>query len=772
MDRQKKSGSTISGTKFEDIVVLGASDLVDARVYLGAGYDTLAISSDAGLVFDSDSYIRLTGVDALDFSNSLGGPLTVALDSALLQQSDYGVLTIVSGLAGIDSLGADTGGVGTFVVAGSGRVRLADGQANQVTIADNSDVEVFGGSGSDTITAASDGSILNGGRGDDVLVLGASRDIVVIEAQSGHDTIVDFDLTADAIDFIGTSFHSFGEIITASSDGSDGATHIDLGGSNRLVIQGVAAGELAARQFSIDGIGLEAETYVISTDVTAAELNQLIASAADGSTFILADGVHTFTESVVIDRGNITFKGQSESGTIIQFDFRAGNASDGLMVTGGSRTYIGVADSAAVAGDSSIIVAGNNLVAGDTIYMFQNNTREWLDANGWQNVSMEDADHRPLREAILQVDRVDGDIVHFTHAIPYDMDQGEVNLNRIELFGGLAISDFTLTSSLGVSDAHDFSNTLPEYMGTTAFSLVGTIGATLERVSVTDSGSVALSIGSSIDMTADDIFVSGSHNKGGGGNGYGLVLSESNNNTLSNLEIFDTRHGFITSAWSAETDNIVYIANTNRDVGFHGSPDRGNVVQIDNSVLDFDVPFYGNGGSGWTVISGSGSTHPAIDPFAENSITFGNVEGVNRNDTMYADDHGVYMNGKYGYDTLIGGRGDDYLVGGTLSDTLTGGDGSDTFLLRVGDGLDVITDMQFGEAGDTIVFAGNPAVTSFENLYIYIQDGEVRVRYGTNATVILQGVDLSDIDGSNFSFDPTGTLTAERYYGSDFLPVG
>jgi hypothetical protein len=428
-----------------------------------------------------------------------------------------------------------------------------------------------------------------------------------------------------------------------------------------------------------------------------------------------------------------------------------------------------MADGGVTAGDTSITFAGNDLAAGDTIYMFQHNTREWLDANGWENVSMEDADHRPFREVILEVDHVEGDEVYFTHAIPYTMDEGEVRLNHIEMIAGLNISNFTVTYNLGVADAYDFSNTLSAYEGTIAFSMVGTIGASLEHVSVMDFGSKGLIIGSTIDLEADDLLTSGSHNKGGGGNGYGLLLYESNNNSLTNLEVFDTRHAAITSAWSAETDNFIHIANTNRDISFHGSPDRGNVVEIDNSALDFDVPFFGNGGSGWAVVSGSGTNHAAIDPYEENVITFGHVEGANRNDVMHANDDGAYMNGKYGYDILVGGGGDDYLVGGTLNDTLSGNEGSDTFLLRVGDGLDRISDMEFGINGDTIIFSNNLDVASFDDLYIYMKDDEVRVRYGSNATVILEGVDIADINADNFAFDPDGTLTAANYYGSDYV---
>lgn len=761
-------GDRLIGSNGDDELVIAAEDLINHRINLRSGHDAVVLTSNTGLDFSRDTYWRMNGVEQLDVSQVTGGDITVELDSGLLRRSDQNEVTIVSGDQGIQSLAADDRGDGTFYLAGSGDVSLADGVSNNITIADGATVQVFGGTGNDTITASADGSRLDGGGGDDVLVAGAGADIIVAEADDGADTVMNFDVAIDQIFLAQHNFQSFGDIIAATTDDESGNAVIDLGDGDSMTLIGVVAADLSAGNFSLDGVLLDDTTYVIQPGTSASDLNALIAAAPEGATFVLLDGTHTFTESVVIDRGDITFKGQSETGTILQFDFPAGEVTDGLTVTGGDRAYLGTYSNDIAVGDTSIEMVDHGLAAGDTIYMFQANTREWLDANGWQNVSMDEADNRPFREVILEVESVDGDVVNFTHAIPYAMDGGEIKINTVDLFDGIVMSDFTVTHNLGVADSYDFSNTIAEYERTTLFEIVGTNGASLEHVTVQDAGSTLLSIGSSINMVADDITTSGSHNKGGGGNGYGFLVFESNNNSFTNLEIYDSRHGFITSAWSAETDNTVHILNTNRDVGFHGSPDRGNTVTVDNSVLDFDVPFYGNGGSGWTTVSGSGSTHAAIDAYADNTITFGNAEGVNRNDVIQASDDGVYLNGKYGYDKLYGGSGDDYLVGGTLYDEMTGGEGSDTFLLKVGDGLDLITDMEAGVGGDTIVISGNPDVTSFEDLYFYERDGELRLRYGANATVILEGVTQTDLVAENFVFDPDGSFSNAEYYGSDF----
>ena len=47
------------------------------------------------------------------------------------------------------------------------------------------------------------------------------------------------------------------------------------------------------------------------------------------------------------------------------------------------------------------------------------------------------------------------------------------------------------------------------------------------------------------------------------------------------------RHGVLFSSWHAEHDNVIMVSSTNRDINFHGSPDAGNVVRIERSVMEY-----------------------------------------------------------------------------------------------------------------------------------------------------------------------------------------
>ncbi len=509
----------------------------------------------------------------------------------------------------------------------------------------------------------------------------------------------------------------------------------------------------------------------VSVGTTAAQLNALIANAADGEVIVLDDGLHIFDAPILIERDNVTLKGQSESGTIIQFSFATGQEASGIQANGGSKVYLGVSNQDISADQTHITLAPDHgLQAGDVIYIYQANTQEYLNENGWTNVSWDDADERPFRETIVVVESVDGATVQLNHPIPYDMDAGEIKVFTIDAVENITLSDFTVTYDLGTANPFDFVNAAPGFEGTSAIELNQTVDANLSNITINEAASNGLTLNTSIDVVGDSITINGSHNKGGGGNGYGVELHESSFNTLTNLDIFDVRHAFVLSAWNAENDNTIHISNTNRDINFHGSPDSGNVVTIDNAALEYDQSQNTSGLNGvWSLVSSGGASHAATDIFGENSILFTHGEGSSNNDVIYGADGGAYLNGKFGYDTLVGGAGDDIIIGGTRKDTLTGGDGSDTFIFRMGDDLDTITDFQFGVGGDILIFAANGSVDSFDDLRITQVGDDVRIRYGSNSTVVIEDHDVADIDAANIQFDPTGSLTATAYFGIDFI---
>ncbi|MDH3742664.1 MAG: hypothetical protein OER56_13815, partial [Hyphomicrobiales bacterium] len=408
----KKGGTTYQGTSGDDLFAIASSSLKNATFLGGLGYDTLQITNTGNLVFNHRSYKEMSGIDALDFSNHSGGTLTIKIRGSMVAQSDAGLLTIISGIAGINSLQAAETGLGTVQVAGTGTVALADGTNNVVTIADGSDVTVTGGSGNDTITASSTGSRLDGGSGADQLIAGGGADDIIFTAGYGSDQIGSFDVTLDTVSLSGLSVTSFAELLGLIIDDATGAI-LDLGNGDQLQLTGVAKSSLTTANFLVNGQQLPdqpsgPETIYIEVGTTAAELNAIIAGAGAGSIIILRDGSHVFDQTITISRDDITLKGESETGTVLQFSFAAGSEGHGIAVTAGAKSYIANATDAITKGATSItMAAGHGITAGDMLYIQQDNTQEYLDANGWTNVSWEDADNRPFREMIVEVDYVD-----------------------------------------------------------------------------------------------------------------------------------------------------------------------------------------------------------------------------------------------------------------------------------------------------------------------------------------------------------------------------
>ncbi len=770
-------GNTYQGTSGDDLFALASGDLKGATILAGTGYDTLQLTTAAGFVFSNKSYRELSGIDALDFSGHTGGALEVRIHRSMLQQTDAARLTVISGSNGITKLSAAETGQGIVIVGGTGTVQLADGVDNVVTIADGASVLATGGTGDDIITASATGTVLNGAGGNDQLTAGAGADSVVFQSGYGSDIVSQFDTSADVVELTGLSVTSFSGLLALITDDAAGAI-LDLGGGDQLQFLGLAKSALTTDNFLVDGQTLpgdpppppDPETIYIDPGTTAAALNTIIASAAGGSTIILRNGDHTFTESVIISRDNITLKGESEAGTIITFDFPPGSETSGIQVLAGQKTAIANAIGAISKGDTSFTMAsGHGISAGDILYIQQDNTQEYLDENGWTNVSWQDADDRPFRESIVRVASVDGNTIHLEHAIAYDMDAGLAEVFSIDMLGGIALSDFTVTYTLGTPNPYDFANTEPAFYGTAAIYLKGTDGASLNGITILDAASHGFDLRSSLELAADDLYVSGAHNKGSGGNGYAVQVYETFHSTFSNLELFDTRHAFLLSSWHGEAYNTAHITATNRDINFHGSPDHSNTIAVDQSILDYDPAQNTGGGNGyWAIVSPGGSTHPATDIYGDNTVQFAHAEGYDRGETFYGADTGAYLNGKEGQDTVIGGTGSDTIVGGGNKDTLTGDQGADTFVFYLGTNYDRVTDFNPGE-GDQLVFAGNAEVTSFADL-VLTQDGtDAYVRFGANSTVILEGHDIASLTDAGMIFDPTGATWAPVYFGSDFI---
>lgn len=517
-----------------------------------------------------------------------------------------------------------------------------------------------------------------------------------------------------------------------------------------------------------DGVVFDAKanTYTVSVGNTAAEINAVIKSAEAGATIILAEGTHEFTETLRINRDDITLKGESEEGTILNFTFPEGTGGNAIEVSSGAEKvkFTELAGSAK-AGSSEITIAdatslsagdATSLSAGDVIYLSQANTQEYLSENGWDNVSFDDADNRPFREVIVRIESIDGNTLTLSSPLPYDFDALETDIFHIDLLESVSLEQFTVKSGIDAEvNYNDFVNTHPEFLKTSVILVEGTDGTNISNISIHDAPSNAFDFRSTIDLTGDGLSVDGAYNLGSGGNGYGVQLYETFDATLTDLEIHNVRHSVLYSSWHAEAGNYIEIASTNRDVNFHGSPDANNTVIVQSSILEYDPNQHtGNGNGFWDIVSGAGSQHASTDIYGSNTVAFSHAEGSNGTETIYGTDDGAYLDGNGSQDHLIGGDGNDIIIGGASRDILTGGEGSDIFVFEVGDSFDTVTDFSGYDDGDLIWFAGAHDLVGFDDLTIAQNGEDADIVYGSSSKITLAHYDITALEAGFFVFDP------------------
>lgn len=461
---------------------------------------------------------------------------------------------------------------------------------------------------------------------------------------------------------------------------------------------------------------------------SAARLNARIAAAAPNTTFRLAPGTHTFRETIAIRRGHVALMGH---GARLVFATAAGN---GLEVRGPRPVLLGRLGADAAAGARWVtLMPGHGLRAGDALYMQQRNTRAWLDAHGWTNIAMRDARRRPFRESMHVVEAVEGARVRLATPLAYAMDAGIATFHSVALLEGVRLEGLTVTWNLGRADPHDFSNPYPAFTRSHAVLVSGTSGAIVRDLHVHDTPSTAFTLHAALGADVAGVRVERAHNKAGGGNGYGVQLSEAFHNRLTDLRIHGVRHGLILSAWNAEVGNHIEIVSTDRDTNLHGSPDHSNTIRVGEAVLD-----YGETGRNWMVLAPGARNH-ALTDFSANAITFAHAVGDRRgrklrHDILHGADGGAFLYGGRGNDRLMGGRGDDVIAGGPHDDTLTGGAGADTFVVHADGGADRITDFA---SGDRLVLSGIASFTQRRTLAGMVIEAD-------GVSVLLQGVDRLD----------------------------
>lgn len=166
--------------------------------------------------------------------------------------------------------------------------------------------------------------------------------------------------------------------------------------------------------------------------------------------------------------------------------------------------------------------------------------------------------------------------------------------------------------------------------------------------------------------------------------------------------------------------NFIRGLDGNDNVSGGGGADdiNGNVGSdtVDGGEGDDTV----RGGQGDDLVQGG----VGDDPHVNGNLGSDTVYGHTGDDTLF---------GGQGGDRLFGDDGDDWLSGDLGDDVLTGGAGADRFMMRLGGGIDWVTDFSAAQ-GDRIVLPSGTAYTVQPSV------GDVLVSLGGGTVIGLVGV--------------------------------
>ena len=255
------TGATIdgtAGTATGQVINLGATALTSAAITLAIGNLDATDGANDGI------------------SSNLG---SVAANTATYLYSN----TTTAGSTAIDTLSSIENAVGSdgedFIV-GSAAANILDGGAS---------VDIInGGAGADTITGGAGADTITGGVGADQLTGGTEADTYVMLAADAGDTITDFDVAADRIDY---------NTALLNTDGTAGVTYqtnvagTTLGGTTTVFeLTGVATGGTAANL--VTALAATATNATIDAGDSILFVNYLTAGGAQVWRFLDADGAN------------------------------------------------------------------------------------------------------------------------------------------------------------------------------------------------------------------------------------------------------------------------------------------------------------------------------------------------------------------------------------------------------------------------------------------------------------------------------------------------
>lgn len=777
-------------------------------------------------------------------------PITsLSLNSVLLDNGDLQAdriagdfKTVVDGTAGNDVITQSSGYVdgdgdsitigADFVLAGAGNDSIDAGDGNDVVYGELGNDTILGGNGNDTLFGADGSDRLIGGNGNDSISGGTGDDYIesgggtdTIDAGDGNDVIaVSDDHGSNSIDGGGwydqlvfaTPTSTAGVTVTWTGDGTGTYDFDATTAEGRFTGIEQSSGTNYSDTYDASADNAGTSVYAMAGDDTligGAGSDRLYGE--DGS-----DSVHAGSGADTIDGGaGVDYlKGQSGDDSIV-----GGSGADTLTGDSGADTLDGGLDDDSVAGgsgsDSLLGGDGNDNIRGDNMWLDQadyastvgtattltvTNTAEgpitlWFinssgafefrqNINAGQTVTQAatTGDNYVLRAPDgYYLELIEGGnqtVVYGADGLNDTIDGGAGNDTIFGEFGDDSIFGGDDSDLIYGGYGNDFIDA--GHQGDTVYA---------------GFGNDTIDVGGGFDLAygeaGDDLLIDGSTAAlastlyGGDGNdtiqsGTGTAAAQYFGDVGDDL--FEDRGGTNqTFSGGVGSDTYVALADIGNDtiVGGEDALSGLDVDTIDLSALTTPVTVTYTGDEAGTITDGT------------NTITFSEIEHLILTEGAdyvqpVADGVGVWIEGRGGDDTILGGQGNDTIDGGdgndyledlTGDDTLLGGAGEDYLkvgrgnnLAVGGDGADTIFAIEGG--ADTLDGGADADFFDIRTLgNITISGGETTTTGGRDVDRIDIGPDTAaltvDITGAEAGTISDGTSTI-TFTGLEELDLG
>lgn len=677
--KQLKTGESIKGTEFDDIIYANAgNDTVNAgygddTIYGGSGFDSLYGENgndtliggtgndylEGGAGNDTYTYNVGDGLDTIyDYQNSsvesrndkikFGEGISFE-DLTLRREGNNLVITLFNdctqGIIINEQFYDDNRRIEFLEFAdGTTKNLIEMGLSFEQTdthdnvSGTNYDDIIYGNGGNDTLSGNGGNDIMVGGKGNDRLEGGAGNDTYIYNIGDGFDTIYDYQNSStesrvdkikfgEGINFENLTFRREGDnlVITLFGDCTQG-----------MVIE---------RQFYDDNRCVE---YLEFADGTIKNLKEM------GFTYIMSDSDDNVTGTTYND----VIYGNGGNDTIY------GNKGDDILVGGTGNDHI----EGGAGNDTYIWNLGDEF---DTFYDYQNSTTESRadKVKFGEGISFDD----------LTFERSGN---HLNIYVKGDRNQGFQLYNqfyddnhRIEY---LEFADGTTKNLTEMGFTYTMSDSNDDVAGTTYNDIL-----------IGNSGNDTLSGGNGTDV----LYGNDGNDTLNGQNGNDILIGGVGNDSLNggagdDTYVYNQGDGFDTISESSGSDKIVFGEGISfDDLTFERQDNRAETI---------------TGNIGDNIIDAQGG---------DDTIT-----------TYGGDD---IIHGGAGDDEISSGNGNDIITGGSGNDIINGEAGNDTYIWNLGDGMDTITDssgfdkIKFGEG---ITSANLSFFKQGNNLLIFIND--------------------------------------------------